>query len=358
MLMNFSNEKNIKIIGIVLPKYSLGLLQHVIAVQKFFNDKFDFQAQLILPEEFKNHFYKETHTQTNIKYFVNFFQLSNFCKHLDYIYIYGPSIQAIPLIKIAKSCNSQVIYHIHEPTLTDLPSFSYIKKVLYSQYIKILLNHSDYIVVSSVYSQEYLLNKYDKFKYKIINSYLPFTDKIKIYHNLEKCFDAIIWGKPSQYKGINRYFELANSMPDYRFAILTTESSYIQNKDLLKKLPNNIVLLIKLCLTDEDINFFVSRSKVCLIPYQRITQSGMIPVALRLGVPVITTDTGSNKEFIQNNLNGLLLPNDDGLIVNRITDISNCIDNYENLYNSSIATFKQIFYYHKSVESLYQVLID
>jgi glycosyltransferase involved in cell wall biosynthesis len=59
---------------------------------------------------------------------------------------------------------------------------------------------------------------------------------------------------------------------------------------------------------EPEIEKIFSRSTLLVLPYLSSTQSGVIPIAASLGLPVIATQTGGLSEQIEDGVSGWLVP--------------------------------------------------
>jgi len=125
----------------------------------------------------------------------------------------------------------------------------------------------------------------------------------------------LFFGRLSPYKGID---DLLNAMPAV-FAAFPNEQLIIAGKKvhdfdidgkLLKKYKNNITLLDK-HIPNEELAALIQEAKFIVCPYKDATQSGVLMTAFGLNTPVIATNVGSFPEFINENVNGLLVPPND-----------------------------------------------
>lgn len=59
---------------------------------------------------------------------------------------------------------------------------------------------------------------------------------------------------------------------------------------------------------ETEIASFFQRSQVCILPYKSATQSGVISTAYHFQVPVIVTDAGGLREYVEEGVTGLVVP--------------------------------------------------
>ena len=82
------------------------------------------------------------------------------------------------------------------------------------------------------------------------------------------------------------------------------------NDNFLNTYRNNITLIEK-HIPNDELATLIKQAKFIVCPYKDATQSGVLMTAFGLNTPVIATNVGSFPEFIQDNVNGLLVPPSD-----------------------------------------------
>lgn len=125
----------------------------------------------------------------------------------------------------------------------------------------------------------------------------------------------LFFGRLSYYKGID---DLLQAMPEV-FREFPNEQLIIAGKrhpgfeindNFLNTFRNNITLIEK-HIPNDELATLIKQAKFIVCPYKDATQSGVLMTAFGLNTPVIATNVGSFPEFIQDNVNGLLVPPND-----------------------------------------------
>ena len=115
----------------------------------------------------------------------------------------------------------------------------------------------------------------------------------------EKKFDVVMWGSLNTEKGLDRFISFASAFPNLSFGVLARKNArLVELKESLTKLPNLDWALREDYIPDLEIFKFVQSGKVAFLCQRESTQSAQLPLALSLGLPVVTTDCGSFPEFI------------------------------------------------------------
>lgn len=125
----------------------------------------------------------------------------------------------------------------------------------------------------------------------------------------------LFFGRLSPYKGID---DLLQAMPEV-FREFPHEQLIIAgkrvpgfdiNESILNTYKNNITLIEK-HIPNDELATLIQQAKFIVCPYKDATQSGVLMTAFGLKTPVIATVVGSFPEFINDNVNGLLVPPSD-----------------------------------------------
>lgn len=82
-------------------------------------------------------------------------------------------------------------------------------------------------------------------------------------------------------------------------------------------------------LSTRDLIHAYRKSKVCLLPYKRIDQSGVLMTSLGLSVPIVAYDKGGFGDVIKNGWNGYLVEQDN--IPGLVDGIEKCLQNNDRM---------------------------
>lgn len=140
----------------------------------------------------------------------------------------------------------------------------------------------------------------------------------KLFGLSEKNNVLLFFGAIKEYKGLdillNSLFEIADKIDNMALIIAgmtgDAESKEIvsKSKDVISKLPEGITVIFhdKFIPDSEVVKYFMA-SDVVVLPYRRISHSGVLHVAYSFGRPVIATDVGDFKEAIEDGKSGFVL---------------------------------------------------
>ena len=120
-------------------------------------------------------------------------------------------------------------------------------------------------------------------------------------------------GRADKAKGIDLFFEwvetLAPRNAGYEFQIVTSSNIQSYLEGLTPPARSRLKVINKPRLSDKELRDAAAGSLAVLALYQETMQSGIIPVALMKGTPVIGTDIEGITEWIRNRETGVIVSN-------------------------------------------------
>nr|MDK2850581.1 hypothetical protein [Candidatus Cloacimonadota bacterium] len=145
----------------------------------------------------------------------------------------------------------------------------------------------------------------------IYDKHVGNTDKI----NTDPCI--LFFGLIKEYKGLDVLLEampiILVAMPKIRLKIVGMvygkEAPYremIQRFKLEKAVETDFRYV-----NDEEISSYFKQADLCILPYKTATQSGVIATAFSYDTPVVASNVGGLSEYIEDGVNGLLVPPND-----------------------------------------------
>ena len=263
-------------------------------------------------------------TYTNMKEFIfssmnmYFFErkkIKEYYKDIEFDYIVRPfyHLWTTMIDKMIKK--SQVITFCHDPIMHS--GVNKLRRKIYSDFVK----DSDKVVVLTEKFIDIVHDKYGIAKENI--KYMP-HGLMKVYKEkqikLEKPFydknkiNFMFFGRIEKYKGIGVLIDAYKLLLEKRKDISLT---IVGNGDFspYEKQCENVenLTVVNKYIPDEEVGiYFDGENVVTVLPYLDATQSGVVPIALEYGVPVISSDTGGLKEQLMNGQIGLFAkPNDE-----------------------------------------------
>lgn len=241
--------------------------------------------------------------------------------HVKYDFLYVPMLQlwSYKINRLFSNVLKVVTVHDPEPHSSRIFSF---RDLIYNSACEKTIKDADRIVILSNSFREIIKKKYRFEDADIVtiphgrfSYYKKFTKEI--VDDYDDKIHFLFFGRIEEYKGLNllynSYSLLEKKYPsqcDLRIVGSGDFSGYIEKYTKL-----NAVEIVNRWIRDEEvISFFEKRNTVLVIPYISASQSGVIPIAMEVGCPIIATNVGGINEQVQDKKNGILCnPNTESL---------------------------------------------
>lgn len=252
------------------------------------------------------------------------FKLSKFIRKLkpDVVHFEGFSQRSLGAIPFLRSVE-KIFFTVHDP-LPHSGEFNWrvsLAKFFYFKLAKGFFFYSKF--ACNQFTHHYRAQEAPK---RVLKLY-PYH----FYKNYSRQDDAtkkhvLFFGRISPYKGIE---VLLNAMPallkeDKGIQLVVAGKSvngYAIDEKVLKQYKQNIHVIDKY-LSNEELVSLIQEAQVVVCPYKDATQSGVLMTAYALGTPVIATEVGAFPEYIINNINGMLFPvGDSVMLANRLKEV-------------------------------------
>lgn len=252
--------------------------------------------------------------------------------------------------------------------LKNIKSFTLVNKFTLGLFIKsvtsrIVLSHYVGGQVNALYRQDCFAIPLaqDSSRYNLNISEVKNESVIEKRNSLKLLF----FGSIDFYKGIDVLMRACSILHEKGCSFHLTVAGRVLGgyKVSIPEIIGSNVTLIDRYIDESEIkNLFLS-TDIVVLPYTEISQSGVLPLAMSFGKPVIASDIGSFSELIEDGCNGYLFPVSSYESLAEIL-IKICIDKsiisilssgalqfYHNRLNWDIASRKylQIYRYSKSI---------
>ncbi len=125
--------------------------------------------------------------------------------------------------------------------------------------------------------------------------------------------NLLFFGLIRPYKGLDVLLEAAKHL-DEGFQILVAGECYGDFTSYQKLIDQNKrvkTIVHQKFIADKDVPMYFSAADLCVLPYRSATQSGVTAVAHHFDLPVVATKVGGLDEFVENEVNGYLVPPED-----------------------------------------------
>lgn len=182
-----------------------------------------------------------------------------------------------------------------------------------------ILNKADYIIVLSSMFIKHVEDKYNKVG-KVIhipmgttNLYKKLPNKINTAIYNEKNINFLFFGTISQYKGIEVLAKAYRTVTEVEKNVTLTvagSGDFSKYEESYKDLPN--VTVYNRWIRNEEVeSFFNNETVIAVLPYLDATQSGVIPLCIAYGIPIVASNSGGIVEQLNEYDTGILFETGD-----------------------------------------------
>ncbi len=281
---------------------------------RYFSQAFNSKLQQYLSNVKIDTFFITAFRKSPIKFISNLFKLSISIKRQNYdiVHFIGESL-SILILRIL-FLRKKTIHTLHEVTEHEVNGRKSLSRYLL---LKFLTYNKCKIIFHSSISKE----RFIQFSGMSIFRSYNITERLYIIpfglFETFNCFSAdefveedgnsvLFFGRITTYKGL-KY--LLGSL-DYLKAKIPSIKIIIagEGKIELDLINNSNIEIINRQLSNEEITFYIKKSKIILCPYLSASQSGIPMVSFLFGKPVIATNVGGFPEMIEHMKTGLIIP--------------------------------------------------
>lgn len=175
--------------------------------------------------------------------------------------------------------------------------------------------HNDKLIVLTKRFREFAAERYNKkvedvfvIPHGRMNSYTLSENPLKAQNYKKENINFVFFGRIEKYKGLGvlgeAYKILSSQVPNVTLTV-AGNGDFSEFKELYDGLKNT-KLIIRYIDDDEVGGLFNGANVVTVVPYIDATQSGIIPIAMEYGTPIIASNTGGLKEQLNDGKIGLL----------------------------------------------------
>ncbi len=328
----------------------------------YFSMRDQYKTNLIEFSDKKNIFFlfdklimKFTNMPIFFSFVINFKNLKTFISSTHIILTnQRAAIACLPLLLISRFINKPKIIIFNMGILEK--NINTLDKII----TNLLLNISYKFINLGLGENRLMLDKYSKYKKKIIH--VPFPVDLKFWKNLEKSKKYIIFVGNDSNRDFNFLKKLISDLKQYNFLVLT--NAEIKNDKSILNLKNVEVKSGEFAskdLTDKDLNALYSKALISIIPLiSGIQPSGqsVAQQSLAVGIPVLITETPGfwTDQFVVNE--GIYLVDE-----NKIDKWSKKIEEILKRENNSISSknkeiLKKYFSVEKFNKNLESLIFD
>lgn len=241
-------------------------------------------------------------------YFIEKQKIKEAFKDIQFDIVLKPFFHFWSEIIAAQVSKNKIVTLCHDPIMHS--GESYLKHILYTSHIKksdevFVLTRRFIPIVAENYGFSFehihymphgLLTKYKKVQRKDME--IPYK---------EGKVNFLFFGRIEEYKGIGTLVEAYNILLKKYANITLTIAGKGNIQPYIDKIKGiESIHIVNTYIPDDEVGcYFEGSNIVAVLPYLDATQSGVIPIAIEYGVPVIASDTGGLREQLQDGDLGL-----------------------------------------------------
>lgn len=258
-----------------------------------------------------------------------------------------------------KNKNFSQLFTVHDPSqdhpTNKISMHDRLKRVLVRKRRKIAFEKSDKIVTLSPESGRQFRKIFPKYRDKEIvfnlGAHIPDADEQKPDECTELDDSYILFfGRIDKYKGIeNLLCAFNNRKNSQQRLVIAGKGDLTEKEEELANITNNLVLINRYIKDEEQIWLF-KHAKALILPYIEASQSGIIPIAYKFGVPVIVSDIPGLTQFVENKKTGV--------VCNSIEEITEAIDNIDQykdyMKTACMEYYKTNLEWWNSIQSMFE----
>jgi glycosyltransferase involved in cell wall biosynthesis len=221
------------------------------------------------------------------------------------------------LIRTARKSNPavRVVCYLHEPRTTEKLVYGWRRALLlgvFELFTYSMAKASDAIALPSSHAEEIYKRFYGGLgkPYRVIS--LPFADA-ECKDALERRYISFVGHIGNAYqKGVDLFLEMIEESfhrpGEYAFQLVTGEDPGKLLDGLSARAQGRLRVVFESPLSDQEISRAIRESIAVVLLQRRVMQSGVLPVALMNGTPVIASDLTGFTQYIEDGETGRILP--------------------------------------------------
>lgn len=232
-------------------------------------------------------------------YFMAVLKVLLFSKKYSYINLQWLVVPYLDLLMYSFARN-KLIFTIHNSKPHNVKSGRYIPFIIASKIFRklIFVSESEKSVFQNLYNPS-------GFKiYCLPHGEMPIIPgKERVKPKRSRIKRIIFWGNVKDYKGVDFLADNLSTIRDLKLNLEVWGKFDISLIDIKNKLIDQDVKVVDKFISNEDVEYLLMSDDIALVfPYKNATQSGVLYTALYYNVPILSTKTGDNYEYISSYL--------------------------------------------------------
>lgn len=311
------------------PPYSLEIAKKLSTKVQLLAVVSEYMENIHLWEEAGIQMYKVKTYTTFGGFVLSLFNLANFISLKNAVSQFSPDVIYYPFFHLWLPLISKwfkrkpQVYTSHDPVLHSGEN-----GVVYSYLQTLLLKRSKRVIILSSSFKEQLIKKgIEQDRIDVIpHGIFDYYGNLKAVKRQSHEPRILFFGRLVKYKGLDVLLEsfslIEKEIPNVKLRIVCNGDIKPYTRAL--KLSDGIEL-IHAWVPDHEVAQHFIESDILVCPYKDASQSGAIPVAYALKIPVVATKVGGLVEQVEDGVTGLLVPTNDpiSLSVSCVTLLKN-----------------------------------
>lgn len=142
--------------------------------------------------------------------------------------------------------------------------------------------------------------------YFCLGAHVPNVNELKPDEITENQFH-LFFGRIDKYKGLETLFRAFSEVDNPKYKLVVAGSGELTKKEVeVYKQIKKDMTLINRYIRDEEMLWLFHHARSVVLPYIEATQSGVIPIAYKFGVPVIVSNVDGLTQFVEDEKTGFV----------------------------------------------------
>lgn len=208
--------------------------------------------------------------------------------------------------------NTQIFYSVHDPNPhpTNKNNMRQFLHDGYAMYVrKNCIKVVDRIILLSEMSKRDFINKhgFDKKTWVLpLGAHIPKVKEVMPVELSANLSYYLFFGRIDKYKGLSTLFKAYREMAETSVKLVVAGKGNFTDEEKKLIQDNKAVILINRYIEDNEMMYLFNNAKAVVMPYIEATQSGIIPIAYKVGVPVIVSAVDGLTQFVEHKSTGYI----------------------------------------------------
>ncbi len=116
----------------------------------------------------------------------------------------------------------------------------------------------------------------------------------------------LFFGRIDKYKGISTLLEVYKELGTPKATLVIAGKGNLTKKEERMVMEEEKIIFINRYIEDEEMIWLFENAKATILPYIEASQSGIIPISYKFGLPVIISDVNGLRQFVDDGESGFV----------------------------------------------------